>query len=316
MAFQVEIMKWRDFFLKDWHLKLVSLGFSILLWSLVVGQEKAEIGLSIPLEIVNLPNNLVIANDIPSSIEVRVFGPRSIIKNIAGQNLTKVIDLKNASVGKMVIHFSTDDFSLPGGVKVLRIKPSIVTIDIQPLLRKSVIVKPVIENKPAPGYEIERVDVQPITTQISGPANVVKKIKRLDLMPVSVKDIKETITAITTPDTQKYRISIEGASKFKVTVHIKPKQGERKITHVPIRLIQGEHLVSIWPTEVSVRLCGEIPSLNSLKIKDINVTLDVSGLKPGSYKLEPDVSIPPVFKCLKVSPKKISVWVKRGKRKK
>ena len=309
-------MKWRDIFLKDWHLKLVSLGFSILLWSLVVGQEKAEIGLSIPLEIVNLPNNMVIANDIPSSIEVRVFGPRSIIKNVAGQNLTKVIDLKNASVGKMVIHLSTHDFPLPGGVKVLRIRPSLLTIEIQPLLRKSVLVKPVIENKPAPGYEIERVEVQPMTTQISGPANVVGKIKRLDLMPVSVKDIKETITAITTPDTQRYRISIEGASKFKVTVHIKPKQGERKITHVPVRLIRGDHPVSIWPTEVSVRLCGEVPLLNSLKKKDINVTLDVSTLKPGSYKLEPDVSIPPGFKCLKIYPKKISVWVKRGKRKK
>ena len=309
-------MKWRDLFLKDWHLKVVSLVFSILLWSLVVGQEKAEIGLSIPLEIVNLPNHMVIANDIPSSIEVRIFGPRSIIKNIAGQNLTKVIDLKNASVGKMVMRFSTHDFSLPGGVKVLRIKPSIVTLDIQPLLRKSVIVKPVIESRPAPGYEIEKVDVQPITTQISGPANVVRKIKRLELMPVSVKDIKKTITAITTPDTQKYRISIEGASKFKVTVHIKPKQGERKIPHVPVRLVEGEYIASIWPTEVSVKLCGEVPLLNRLGIKDINVTLDISELKPGSYKLEPDVSVPADFKCLKVFPKKISVWVKRGKRKK
>ncbi len=308
-------MNWKDIFVKDWHLKLISLSFSILLWSFVVGQEKAEIGLSIPIEIVNLPSNMVIANDIPSNIEIRVFGPRSIIKNIASRNLTKVINLKDATVGKVVIHLAADDFSLPGGVKVLRIKPSIITFEIQPLLRKTVFVKAIIQNKPAPGYEVKKVVVKPSTTQISGPAKLINSIKELKLSPIDVKGATKSFNVVTTPDLQKYRISVEGPSKFEVTVYIKPARGERKIRHVPVRLILGEYQASIWPTEITVKLCGEVPSLQKLKVEDIKASIDITQFKPGTYKLEPKVEVPPGFECLKITPKKIRVWIKRSKRK-
>ncbi len=306
-------MNWHDIFIRDWHLKLIALAFSITLWSFVVGQEKAEIGLSIPLEIINLPPNLVIANDIPSNVEIRVFGPRSIIRNIAAQNLTKVIDLKDASPGKMVIHLAADDFSLPGGVKVLRIKPSIIEIELQPLLRKTVPVRPTLVNKPAPGYEVEKVIVQPLATQISGPAKEVSKIKELVLSPVDLTGARSTFTAIATPNLQKLRISVEGTSKFRVTVYIRPKKGTRKIRHVPVRIFQGPYKVSVWPTEVTVKLCGEIPSLNKLHIEDINVSVNATSLKPGKYVVEPEAKGPPGFECLEIIPKKVQIRVSREK---
>ncbi len=306
-------MNWHDIFVRDWHLKLIALAFSVTLWSFVVGQEKAEIGLSIPLEIINLPSNLVIANDIPSDVEIRVFGPRSIIRNVAAQNLTKVIDLKDASPGKMVIHLAADDFSLPGGVKVLRIKPSIIEIELQPLLRKTVPVKPVLENQPAPGYEVEKVIVQPLATQISGPAKEVSKIRELVLSPVDLTGARSTFTAIATPNLQKLRISVEGSSKFRVTVYIRPKKGTRKIRHVPVRIFQGPYKVSVWPTEVTVKLCGEIPSLNKLRIEDINVSVNATSLKPGKYVVEPAAKGPPGFECLEIIPKKVRIRVSREK---
>ncbi len=306
-------MNWHDMFIRDWHLKLFALAFSITLWSFVVGQEKAEIGLSIPIEIINLPSNLVIANDIPSSVELRIFGPRSIIRNITTQNLTKVIDLKNATPGKMLIHFSADDFTLPGGVKVLRIKPSIIEIELQPLLRKTVRVKPVLEHEPAPGYELARVMVQPLATQISGPAKEISHIKELELTPIDLTGARKTFTAIATPNVQKFRISIEGTSKFKVTVFIRPKKGVRKIKHVPVRIFQGAYKVSVWPTEVTVKLCGEIPALNRLRIEDINVSVNATSLKPGRYLVEPDAQGPPGFECLEIIPKKVKVRVYREK---
>ncbi len=306
-------MNWRDIFIRDWHLKIIALAFSITLWSFVVGQEKAEIGLSIPIEIINLPSNLVISNDLPSDIQIRVFGPRSIIRNIASQNLTKVIDLKDASPGKMLIHLAADDFSLPGGVKVLRIKPSIIEIVLQPLLRKTVPVRPVLINKPAQGYEVERVMVQPLATQISGPAKVVASIKELKLLPVDLTGARKTFTAISSPDIGNLRISVEGAYKFRVTVYIRPKKGVRQIKHVPVRIYQGQYKVSVWPTEVTVKLCGEIPALKKLRIEDISVSVNATSLQPGRYTVEPRAQGPPGFECLEIIPKKVQVRISREK---
>ncbi len=307
-------MWWRDIFTKNWNLKLLSLAFSILLWSFVVGQEKAEIAISVPLEIVNLPPNLVIANDLPSSIEVRIFGPRSIIKNIATGNITEVIDLKDATPGKELIHLAPDDFTLPRGLKVLRIKPNILEIDLQPLLRKTLPVKPVLTNSVADGYQVERVYVEPRETQISGAAEEVSKLKYLELNPINLKDARETIVQEVGINLQGLHISVEGPSKFTVTVFIKPVTGERKISHIPIRLKEGDYKVSIWPSEVSMKISGEKPSLNKLKIKDLKANLDVSQLKPGTYKLIPKVLLPDGFKLEKIIPQEIKVSVKKQKR--
>ncbi len=306
-------MNWRDIFIRDWHLKILALAFSITLWSFVVGQEKAEIALSVPIEIINLPSHLVIANDIPSDIQVRVFGRRSIIKNIAAQNLTKVIDLRDATPGKMLIHLAADDFSLPGGVKVLRIKPSIIEIELQPLLRKTVPVKAILIHKPAQGYEVASIIVRPLATQISGPAKVVASIKVLKLSPVDLSGARKTFTAIATPELGNMRISVEGTSRFEVTVYIRPQKGTRKIKHVPVRIFQGPYKVSVWPTEVTVKLCGEIPALNKLRIEDINVSVNATSLAPGRYIMAPRAKGPPGFECLEIIPKRVKVKISREK---
>ena len=307
-------MRWKDLFLKDWLLKILALGFSVLLWSFVVGQEKAEIGIPVPLEIVNLPPNLVIANDIPSSIEIRVFGPRSIIKNIATKNLTKVIDLKDAAPGKELIHLAPDDFTLPRGLKILRIKPNIIEIELQPLLRKRLQVKPVLINSVAMGYEVERVYVEPRETQVSGSAKEVSRLKYLELNPINLKGVRETFTEEVGLNLQGLHLTVEGPSKFKVTVYVRPARGEKKIRHVPVRLKKGDQKVTIWPTEVSVKLEGEKPALDKVKIEEIKVSLDVSELKPGTYKLEPHTEAPPGFECKGVTPSKIKVRIKRKKK--
>ncbi len=306
-------MRWKDLFLKDWLLKILALSFSVLLWSFVVGQEKAEIGISVPLEIVNLPSNLVIASDIPSSIEIRVFGPRSIIKNIASKNLTKVIDLKDASPGKELIHLVPDDFTLPRGLKVLRVKPNIIEIELQPLLRKRLQVRPVLINSVADGYEVGRIYVEPRETQVSGAAREVGKLKYLELNPINLKNSRETFTREVSLNFQGLHLSVEGPSKFKVTVFIRPTMGEKKIDHVPIRLKKGVYKVSLWPTEVSVKLEGEKPALDKVRIKRIKAFLDVSQLKPGTYRLEPRIEVPEKFKSKGITPRKIKVRVKREK---
>lgn len=307
-------MRWKDFFLKDWFLKLIALSFSILLWSFVVGQEKAEIGISVPLEIVNLPPTLVIANDIPSSVEIRIYGPRSIIKNIASQNLTKVIDLKNAVAGKELIHLAPDDFALPGGIKVMRIKPSLIEIELEPLLRKTIKIKPVLLNSVALDYEIEKVTIEPLETQISGAAREVAKLKYLELTPINLKRARQTFSQIVDPDLQGLHITVEGPSKFKVTIFIKPARGERKINHIPVRIRYGEYKAIIWPSEVSITLCGEKPALKKVKIEDIEVKIDISHLKPGTYLVAPVAKPPEGFNCIEITPEKIKVRVKRGER--
>ena len=65
---------------KNWVLKLVSLLFALFLWYFVVGEDKVDMNVTIPVEIVNLPRNLVISNQFKAQLDVTVSGPRGMIK--------------------------------------------------------------------------------------------------------------------------------------------------------------------------------------------------------------------------------------------
>ncbi len=301
-------MIWRNWFLKDFGIKLLSFMVALLLWTFVVGQEKAEVGVSVPIEIVNLPPDLIIANDIPNSVELRVYGLRSIIKGLVTRNITKVIDLRHASPGVTTIHLTPEDFSLPGGVKITRIKPSVLELDIQPLLKKTVKVKPVILGKVADGYEVEKITVSPVHTVISGPEKVVKEIQEISLSPVNLKGAKKSFSievGINLPDAN---VRIEDSSRFKVTVIIRPSTGVRKINHVPV-VVTDKRIKSIWPTEVSVTLSGEKPRLKRLEPQNIPVTIDTGNLEPGSHRVKPGCKVPEGMQVLKISPNTIKVKI-------
>jgi YbbR domain-containing protein len=47
----------------------------------------------------------------------------------------------------------------------------------------------------------------------------------------------------------------------------------------------------ISPSTVDVILAGPLPTLDVLRRQDVQVTVDVSGLTPGSYQLTPNVQV-------------------------
>ena len=68
-----QIKFWRNWpWPKDWVLRLISLFFAIFLWYFVVGEDKVDMTISVPLEIVNMPRDLIVSNQFPKNIEVTI----------------------------------------------------------------------------------------------------------------------------------------------------------------------------------------------------------------------------------------------------
>lgn len=67
----------RRFIAKEWLSCLTSLFLAILLWYNVGGEQTVDTNVMIPVEVINLPRELVISNQFKKEIEVSVNGPRS-----------------------------------------------------------------------------------------------------------------------------------------------------------------------------------------------------------------------------------------------
>jgi YbbR domain-containing protein len=306
-------VRWRGSIRKDWVVKLLSLGFALLLWFFVVGQEKAEVSVSIPLELVNIPADLVIANDIPSNIDVRVYGPRSMIRAMVTKGILKVIDLKDAKPGKTTVPISPDSLSLPGAVRALRIQPSNVEIVLEPLVLSDFPVKPVLKGMVAQYHKVLNTDVYPSRVVISGPESVIKAIKAIRTFPVDLDGASNDITREVGLDLQGLHVSLEEKETYKVTVHIAPAQGTRRITHIPVQIETSKSDVLWWPRIVSVTLRGPMLNIREIKAIDIYVGISVKGLEPGIHSVEPECIVPEGFTLMEITPQNIKVNIPEKK---
>ncbi|PXF55510.1 MAG: hypothetical protein C4B57_02475 [Deltaproteobacteria bacterium] len=302
----------RGLFRKDWVPKLLSLAFALLLWFFVVGGEKAEVSVSIPLEVVNIPAGLVIANDIPSNINVRVYGPRSLIRTMAAKGILKVIDLKDATPGKITVHISPDSLSLPGAVRALRIQPSNVEIMLEPLVLSDFPVKPVLKGTAAKYYKVLDAYVTPPRVVLSGPESVIKAMKEVKTFPVDIEGASDEITRKVGLDLQGLNVSLEEKATYKVTVRIVPVHGIRRITHIPVYIENNEAGASWWPRIVSVTLRGSLLDLREIEAKDIHVRISIKGLGPGIHSLEPECIVPEGFTLMEITPRNIKVNIPKG----
>ncbi|MCW5211013.1 hypothetical protein VU03_04755, partial [Desulfobulbus sp. N3] len=92
---------------KDLLLKLLSLALGILIWFLAVGTDQIDVSMDIPIEVLNLPKNLVIYNQYQKEISVTLRGPRGIIQELRNRPPSLSLDLSEATSDTIVLNTET-----------------------------------------------------------------------------------------------------------------------------------------------------------------------------------------------------------------
>ena len=191
------------------------------MWYFVVGEERAEVGLTVPLELINIPRDLIVVNNVVHGIDIRVNGPRSLVRSLATENLSKRLDLSNTKAGTVSFSISSEGIPLPRGVKITRINPTQVMVVLQKLMTKKITVKPRIVGKPAPGYEIASVQVNNPQVEIAGPEEVVKNLESLYTKPIEIQGLKSDLKQRTSLDFRNHQIYLVKEVPLEVQVNIK-----------------------------------------------------------------------------------------------
>lgn len=176
--------------MKNLVFKLLALFLAVVLWFLVVGEERAEVGLTIPLELVNIPRNLIVVNNITQGIDIRVNGPRSLVRSLTTRGLSKSLDLSHARPGTVTFPISSEGIKLPRGVTITRIHPTSVVVVLQKLRQKRVAVKPRLTGRLPAGVEIETVQVRPAEVEVAGPEEVMEDLEFLSTKPIDISNLR------------------------------------------------------------------------------------------------------------------------------
>lgn len=122
----------RQLFLHNWHLKLVSLTLAFLLWALYTSEPLAEVGYQVPLEFHNVPAALMLADDVPMQVHVRLRGRSVALRRLTPADLAIAVDLASASVGETLVRLTAHHVKTPSGAEVVRISPSELRLRLIP----------------------------------------------------------------------------------------------------------------------------------------------------------------------------------------
>ncbi|MBA2847669.1 hypothetical protein G4V39_07505 [Thermosulfuriphilus ammonigenes] len=305
-------MKWQDVLGKDWVLKLLSLVFAIVLWFLVVGEENAEMALDVALELVNLPPETIIINDIPAEIKVRVSGPRSLLQGLSRQRISRVIDLSEAKPGRILIQITPESIRVPRGVRVVKITPSEIEIVLDRLVHKTLKIKVRTSGQLPYGFRLEKIVVNPDKIEVEGPKSTLEKLKVLETQAVDLSDMTTNFQRQVRLKLPPYVSVVKGDPMVTVTVIVQEIK-EIKIFKVPVRLGGDNRPVVLKPSLVSIKVVGPLWLLKNLEPKEIRAWVETKNLKPGTYWREVKIALPDKrLRLLSVKPSRVKVYLQKA----
>lgn len=213
----------KRWFFQNLGWKLLALALSIFLWFSLSGQRRervSERGYVIPLTVVNVPPQMVIASPIPDTVDVRLKGPFTSIRLADPSKMEAVMDLSGGEPGERIYKLSSDDINAPEDLEVIGISPNAVRLQLQKLAERSVAIVPRFQ----PPATDASVGVDPPTAKIAGPENEVARVSVIatDPIPLAGRPAEFTTPATLAAEPNIRILEPRGI----VSVHVRRKKPE------------------------------------------------------------------------------------------
>ncbi|MBI4775786.1 MAG: hypothetical protein HY788_16710 [Deltaproteobacteria bacterium] len=303
----------KAFFTQNALLKVVSIVLAVILWMFVVGEERAEVGLSIPIELINLPPNLVITGDVERAVNVRVNGPRRLVRRLQTEPLHKTIDLSGVRDGNVFFEIVPDSLLLPHGVEVVGISPDTIGIALERLSEKEAQILVLTEGKTEEGFAVDSITVKPEKVRIQGPSSALKNMHSVWTKPIRVDEKRESFKTAVSLDVRDPHLKVLTKEPIVAEVRISEKRITKRFEGLPIQVVNAEGRYSIKPDHAAVIVTG-LSSVFEKALKDgtLAVRIDLKGLSAGRHLRQVKAELPVGTELVEVNPSVIEVHITGG----
>lgn len=272
---------------------------------------------TIPVEVDvgEVPEGLEIGTPQLSDDEVQVRGPASIVGQVDRAVAFIAISASGIDFNEPVTLRPVDisDQPITGGPIEIDPETVSVTVDVEVLeTSKTVPVDPQITGTPAAGFALEAISVEPSTVVLRGVAAALEGITQIQTEEIDISgaDGDSTFEAalVLPPNTR-----VEGAGdepSVTVTTTVGPSVSSRTFRLGLVCQGAGENACLPGFEEVSVTLSGPGEVIAALSGAQLTPILNVGGLTPGTYNIQPAIAgLPEGVVLLSVSPISVPVII-------
>jgi YbbR domain-containing protein len=208
------------------------------------------------------------------TIEVRLRASPGIIQRIAPGDVSAQVDLAGMQEGEHIVHLTERNIRMPFGVKVVKITPSILNLDLERTLQKVVPIHPRILGRPAPGFEVGEVTAEPAEVRIAGPKTRVHDVESAFTEAVTVEGAENNVAAVVNLGLEDPLLRIQGSPRVRVTVRIQELQETRSLD---LKVEPPEGATSVRPATVRVVFAGPASLLKTLDPQTVRASAAAPG---------------------------------------
>lgn len=181
----------KNLFLKNWGLKLFSLLIALLLWLILIPEEKitSEKTLTVPLELHNIPPEMELVERPPSTVDVTIRAPQRLINQVNSATVHAVLNLESARIDQVEYPLNKNMISILEGAEVRDIHPSQVNLRLERTKEIMLEVVPNIIGELNESLKIAKIEVIPSQVPIRGPESEVQEKYKLRTSPLDISSL-------------------------------------------------------------------------------------------------------------------------------
>lgn len=289
---------------RNGKLKLFSLAFAFGLWILVnYGERDTEKTLVVPVEFYNLPEQFVITGARDDYIDLRLRGPRSLLEGIKSKRIP--LDLNDVRPGVSTFRINADSLNLPRGVRIVRISPAQVNLDIARLIRRTVPVRLETVGTVPRGYTLAAPELLPDKVEVSGPSSLVEKIRMIQTDSFDLSSLTQSVTPtlnLRGPEEESVSYSVQ---KVLAKIDVQEVILTREFRNVKIDIRNATQRATLTPERVQVKVRGPQRVLEGSEAPAIDAFVDALEQNTGEATVPVAIVLSPGLELVSREPEEV-----------
>ncbi|MES0372273.1 MAG: CdaR family protein [Mariprofundaceae bacterium] len=209
---------------------------AVVLWFQVHGQGEGSLNMEVTLQLQGLPQNMVVVNDLPSTVHVTLSGLQGRLKTVSPQDVYVPFDASGLNMPGVVERaVKIEDIRLPAGLDIEKIQPDRIELQIDRVVEKSITVLPRLELPE--GWQVEIISVEPAEVKLSGPEvwlDSLSEVETTAIQPEFKPGPFEAVVGVASPTGKAIRLVNEKA-KFMVKGILTHQEMDEAVVNGEIR---------------------------------------------------------------------------------
>ena len=314
-SFFYYLLKIIRFFFRNVVQRVTAIFLAFIIWMLVGNQNPlndTEFQLNTPVSYTNIPNNLVVINELLEVVNITITAQSRDTNKIKSSNFQVVLELGEIKKGENIIAITSKNIQSDINFQLISFTPQNLVVQADRVAEKPVDVSVIFAG--LEGRVITKLQKTPSSVLIRGPISVLRHLDYIETLPVNINQDTLEQDFVVGLNLKKHLSVLEGVENIAGKILLGDKAKSVLFEEVPVFPIKSDFEVRSNPKTINVLLLGTEEFIKSIKKDKLTAYIDLNNYQPGKYVIKDfGFNLPTEISVKKAWPP-VDIWILNNKK--